>query len=220
MSDTSIELWLNKYQHDALERILTQNGTDIEAVMQEKLSELYLQTVPEQEQAEISSRIEADRLADEQRAREMRTFSVYHITENGAEHYFECDLPMELMQTSWLLRRYQRGEIEQKPECFAASFRDTIPIDAQKFEEHVRTRMDNTEKITGVFDMDFDRQEISGVHIMDGWKTYSMKDASTAAYHAYRADYLPVDQRWNRFCEHLDGRELTPEQDPQMMTMQ
>ena len=48
MGDTSIELWLNKYQHDALERILTQNGTDLEAVMQEKLSELYLQTVLEQ----------------------------------------------------------------------------------------------------------------------------------------------------------------------------
>lgn len=220
MGDTSIELWLNKYQHDALERILTQNGTDLETVMQEKLSELYLQTVPEQEQTEISGQIEADRLADEQRAREMRTFSVYHITENGTEHYFECDLPMELMQTSWLLRRYQRGELEQKPEFFTASFRDTIPIDAQKFEEHVRTRMDNTGKITGVFDIDFDRQEISGVHIMDGWKTYSMKDASTAAYHAYRAGYLPMDQRWSRFCEYLDGRELMPEQGPQMMTMQ
>jgi hypothetical protein len=163
--------------------------------MQEKLSELYLQTVPAQEQAEINARIEADRLADEQRTREMRTFSVYHSTENGVEHYFECDLPMELMQTSWLLRRYQRGELEQKPECFAASLRDTIPIDAQKFEEHVRTRMDNTGKIAGVFDIDFDSQEISGVHIMDGWKIYSMKDASTAAYHAYRADYLSVDQR-------------------------
>lgn len=219
MGDTSIELWLNKYQYDALERILTQNGTDLETVLQEKLSELYLQTVPEQEQAEINARLKADRLADEQRAREIRTFSVFHITENGAEHYFECDLPMELMQTSWLLRRYQRGELEQKPECFAASFRDTIHIDAQIFEEHVRTRMDNTGKITGVFDLDFDRQEISGVHIMDGWKTYSMKDASTAAYHAYRADYLPVDQRWSRFCEYLDGRELTPEQGPQM-TMQ
>lgn len=220
MGDRSIELWLNKYQYAALEAILSEGGTNLETVMQEKLSELYLQTVPQQEQAEISGRIEADRLADEQRAREMRTFSVYHITENGVEHYFECDLPMELMQTSWLLGRYQRGELEQKSECFAASFRDTIPINAQKFEEHVRTRMDNTGKISGVFDIDFDRQEISGVHIMDGWKTYSMKDASTAAYHAYRADYLPVDQRWNRFCEYLDGRELTPEQGPQMMTLQ
>lgn len=168
----------------------------------------------------VSGRIKADRLANEQRIQDMCTFSVYHIMENGAEHYFECDLPMELMQTSWHLLRYQRGELETKHECFAASFRDTTLINAQKFEEHVRTRMCNTGKITGVFDIDFDMQEISGVHIMDGWKTYSMKDASTAADHAYRADYLSVDQRWNRFCEYLDGRELTPEQGTQMMTMQ
>lgn len=101
-----------------------------------------------------------------------------------------------------------------------AVFDNAIPIDAQKFEEHARTRMDNTGKITGVFDIDFDNQEISAVHLFDGWKIYSMKDASTAAYHAYRGSYRTMDQRWSRFCEYLDSRELTPEQDPQMMTMQ
>jgi len=220
MGDTSIELWLNKYQYYALRRILTQNGTDIETVMQEKLSELYLQTVPEQERTEINGRIEADRFADEQHAREMRTFSVYHITENGAEHYFESDYDMELMHVAWQLRKYLRGEFGPRIKCFAAVFDDAIPIDAQKFEEHVRTRMDNTGKIAGVFDIDFDKQEISGVHIMDGWKTYSIKDASTAAYHAYRGSYRTMDQRWSRFLEYLDGKELTQEQSPQMLSMQ
>ena len=220
MGDTSIELCLNKYQYYALRRILTQNGTDIETVMQEKLSELYLQTVPEQERTEISGRIEADRLADEQRAQEMRTFSVYHIKENGIKHYFESDYDMELMHVAWQLRKYLHGEFGPRIKCFAAIFDDVIPIDAKKFEEHVRTRMDNTRKIAGVFDIDFDKQKISGVHIMDGWKTYSMKDASTAAYHSYRGSYRTMDQRWSRFLEYLDGKELMQEQGSQTLTMQ
>ncbi len=47
-----------------------------------------------------------------------------------------------------------------------------------------------------------------------------MKDACTAAYHAYRADYLPVDQRWSRFLEYLDGGEMKQEQRPQTLTME
>lgn len=208
MGDLSIELWLNNYKYHALENILSARGEELEIVMQEKLSELYIQTVPEQERTEIDNRIEAERLAEEQRARETRKFSVYHITENGIGHYFESDFSLGLMQLALLLRRYQRGELKQKPDNFATMFQNSVPISASRFEEHVKTRMDNTGQITGVFDVDFDKQEISGVHIMEGWKTYSMKDANTAAYQAYRGDYLPEDERWNRFLRYLDGREI------------
>lgn len=188
--------------------------------MQEKLSELYIQKVPEQERTEIDNRIEAERLAEEQRVRETRKFSVYHITENGIGHYFESDFSLGLMQLALLLRRYQRGELKQKPDNFAAMFQNSVPISASRFEKHVKARMDNTEQITGVFDVDFDKQEISGVHIMKGWKTYSMKDTSTAAYQAYRSDYLTVDQRWSRFLEYLDGKGLTQDQGTQIPSMQ
>lgn len=78
MGDRSIELWLNQYQLEALERILSEHGTDTETVMQARLMEFYRQTVPEQERTEINNMIEAERLADERRTQEMRHFSVYH----------------------------------------------------------------------------------------------------------------------------------------------
>jgi hypothetical protein len=209
MGDESIELWLNKYQYTALSDILYENGTDIKAVMQEKLVELYIQTVPKQERIEIENRINAERLAAEQRSQEIRRFSVYHVTENGNSHCFESDYCLELMQLALLVRRYQRSELKYQPESFTALFRNSVSINALQFEENVKKRMDNTGQITGVFDIDFDRKMISGVNIMDGWKAYSMKDTGTAAYYAYRTNYLPEDKRWPIFLEHLEGRELT-----------
>lgn len=208
MGDISIELWLNNDKYRALANILSECGEELETVMRAKLNELYLQTVPEQERTEIDNRIEAKRLADEQYAWENRAFSVYHTTEKGTEHYFESDFSLELMQVALLLHRYQRDELERKPKNFFALFQNSIPISASQFEEHVRSRLDNTRRITGVFDVNFDRQELSSVHIMEGWKTYSMKDVSTAAHHAYGADYLPAEQRRHRFLAYLDGREI------------
>jgi len=220
MGDRSIELWLNQYQLEALERILSEHGTDTETVMQARLMEFYRQTVPEQERTEINNMIEAKRLADERRTQEMRHFSVYHITENGSECHFESDYGMEFMQTAWQMRRYLRAEFEKQPESFAAIFDDAIPIDAQRFDERIGELLDNSKNIVGAFDIDFDKQEFSGVHRLDGWKTFAMKDVSIAAYHAYRSDYRSMKDRWEIFLDHIDGKELTHEQSSQMQTME
>jgi hypothetical protein len=139
---------------------------------------------------------------------------VYHITENGVEHHFESDYGMDMLQTAWQIRMYLRGDSEKKPENFAAVFNDAIPIDAQRFDEHVGELLDDSKNIAGAFDIDFDKQEVSGVHRFDGWKTYSMKDISAAAYQAYRKEYRPWDERWRAFLERLDGREITAGHEP------
>lgn len=36
--------------------------------------------------------------------------------------------------------------------------------------------METIGKVTGVFDLDFDKREFSAVHIMDGWTTWAMRD--------------------------------------------
>jgi hypothetical protein len=220
MRDTSIELWLNKYKFEALERCLTQSGSDTESVMQAKLSELYLQTVPKQERAEIDRAIEAKRLADEQYERENRRFSVYRVAEDGAERYFESDYAMDFMQTAWQLRKYLRDDFENQPESFAAVFSDAIPIDAEQFEAHAAARIDGSQNVCGVFDIDLDRQRFSSsVDRMADWRTYSMKDISTAVYHAYRSDYRSFRERWNLFQEHLSGKEITNQAPAMRMEM-
>lgn len=216
MGDASIELWLNQHRFDALEQILNEDGMSIEKVMQDQLIELYTDTVPMDQQKKIDELIAAERLADEQAIQEMRRFSVYHVTENSAEHYFESDYGMDMLQTAWQIRKYLRADFEKRPENFAAIFDNAIPIDAQRFDERVGELLDESRNIVGAFDIDFDKQEISGVHRFDGWKTYSMKDISVAAYQAYRKDYRSWDERWNIFLDRLGGREITAEHTPML----
>lgn len=219
MGDTSIELWLNKHKFEALEQCLAQNGSNTGSVMQEKLSELYLQTVPEQERTEIDRAIEAERLADEQYAQENRRFSVYRVAEAGTERYFESDYAMDFMQTAWQLRKYLRGDFENQPESFAAVFSDSIPISAEQFDAHAEARIDGSRNICGVFDIDFDRQRLSAVDRVAGQQTYTLKDVSTAVYHAYRSDYRPFRERWNLFQECLAGKEITNQAPAMRMEM-
>ena len=222
MGDTSIELWLNQYQLEALERILSEHGTDTNTVMQARLLEFYRQTVPEQERTDINNRIEAKRLAEERLTQEMSRFSVFHITENGAERYFETQYGngLEFLQIGWWMRKYLHGEFKVKPECFADTLLNPVAIDVGNFDSRVGELLDNSKNIVGVFDIDFDKQEFSGVYRFDGWKTFAMKDISVAAYHAYRGEDRPWDKRVSIFLDYLDGKEIKQDQRPPMQIME
>lgn len=45
--------------------------------------------------------------------------------------------------------------------------------------------------------------------MMDGWQTFAMGDVSKAVYQADRKAHLDSDQRWVRFLDALDGRQIT-----------
>jgi hypothetical protein len=207
--DVSIELWLDRRRMDALERILHESGTDTQTVMQARLKDLYTQYVPAQERTQINERIEAERLAKERRAEESRRISVFHVTEHGDDVYFKTERDGEFLQAVNQLRAYLRKEQSAPPNTFAEMFFDHTGISADEFDAQVATRMENTGKVIGAYDVDFDKREFSAVNIMDGWKTYAMGDVSTAAYHAFRNGLLSDIQRWNIFLEKLDGKEIT-----------
>jgi len=83
--------------------------------------------------------------------------------------------------------------------------------------------MENTGKVTGAFELDFDAQTMSALHIMDGWMVYPMKDVSSAVYFTDKKQNISEQECWERFLERLDGKELTAdtaeslsEQMPQM----
>ena len=75
-------------------------------------------------------------------------------------------------------------------------------------------RMENTGRITGAFEIDFDRGICSALSIMDGWKAYPIKDVCAAAFQAYRKGQSTEQERWQKFLDRLDGRELTFISDP------
>lgn len=207
--DVSIELWLDRRRMDALERILHESGTDTQTVMQARLKDLYTQYVPAQERTQINERIEAERLAKERRAEESRRISVFHVTEHGEDVCFKTERGGEFLQAANQLRTYLRKEQDAPPGTFAEMLPDRAEISAEEFDAQVATRMENTGKVVGAYDVDFDKREFSAMNIMDGWKTYAMGDVSTAAYHAFRKDHLNIEQRWHRFLDKLDGKEIT-----------
>ena len=69
--------------------------------------------------------------------------------------------------------------------------------------------MENTGKVRGVFDVNFDKREFSAVHIMDGWRTWAMRDVSPSVYLATRSRFASGDEQLSKLLEMLDGMEIT-----------
>lgn len=212
-----IATWIHEYELSALEKYLAGEGTDTEQVMQKMLAELYSARVPLEERQVIQKRIETERA--EQLARQMTntTWAAYHVTGHGAEQYFKTATADQLLHTGLRLRTYLSEEQDPQPASFAERFKNRQPITKEEFDQLVSQRLENTGCVSGVFDLDFDKNLFSAVSTMDGWHTYRMHDVSIAAYHAFRKQDLSTDQRWERLLNKLDGKELTSDPEPPVL---
>ena len=136
------------------------------------------------------------------------TCAAYRVTENGQTWYFTTLPSEELLDTAQTLRRYCTST-EHSTGKFISLYSQAQPITAEEYDELIALRMENTGKVTGVFDISFDKQEFSAVNIMDGWQSWSIRDMSTATYHATRPQFASNDEKWRKLLEHLGGKELT-----------
>ena len=82
-------------------------------------------------------------------------------------------------------------------------------LTSEEYQQMIAERMENTGKVRGVFELDFDKREFSAVHIMDGWRTWAMRDVSAAVYHATRSQFASSDDKWRKLLDHLSGKEIT-----------
>lgn len=206
----SVELWLHSYKMSALTEALEEQGlSDVDTIMQERLIELYSEIVPFDVQQEIRQRIDSEVEAESQEREAARTYAVFHVIENGDENYLSTDDPIELLDAAKQLRAYLTKQSGVSTQSFVQSLAHATPITKERFENLVRLRMDNTGKVTGAFDIDFDKREFSAVNVMDGWKAFSVDDVSTAAYHAMRKKNIFNEERWDILLKYLDGKEIT-----------
>ena len=207
--DVQLELWFNEYKMDALAAVLAQEGATVEQRMQDALTELYVSLVPRETRQEISARIKEELAAQEAEMEASRKCAVFHVRENGREEYFRLDQHYELLQAALAVRNYLRRESGSGIDSFPELFSRREAITPEEFDRMISLRMENTGRVTGAFELDFDKREFSAVNIMDGWKTFAMSDVSTAAYHAFRKEYLCADRRYEILLDKLDGKELT-----------
>ena len=131
------------------------------------------------------------------------------MVENGQEWYFKTSPGEELLTVGKKLRSYITSEKAAVPDLFIKMFAGGCPITVEEYNALTAVRMENTGKVRGVFDVNFDKREFSAVHIMDGWWTWAMRDVSAAVYHATRSQFASSDDKWRKLLDHLSGKEIT-----------
>ena len=158
-----IIVWLDHRWKEAIEHHL-KNET-LQEHLENVLDELCNQ-LPEREYARTSREIwEEDRMAREE-AKAARTYSAYRVVEGGEEHFFRMTPGEELLDAAQTLRKYCM-DTEHSTGKFISLYSQAQPITPEEYQRMIRLRMENTGKVTGVFDLDFDKRAFSAVHIMN-----------------------------------------------------
>lgn len=208
--DVQMELWLHEYKMAALSSVLEEQGASVEKRMQETLVDLYAELVPQDVQQEIRQRIDAERAAWEAEQEAARPYTAFRVREGGTDQFFQLEQSETFMEVAKFLRRCLRdGQGTAMAALQRSAFARMKPVAAEQYEQMLALQMENPKKVTGVFDLDFDKKEVSLADAAEGWKTYAMKDAASAVYHACRKSYLTPEQYDRRFAERLAGRQIT-----------
>ena len=201
-----ITLWIDRRWKDAIEKHL--KDETLQEHLEDVLDELCNQ-LPAHEYERISRAIQSEAAAQRAEEEAARTYAAYHVVENGQEWYFKTTPGEELLDAAKKLRGYVTAEKGTAPDLFIKLFADGRPITAEEYNALTALRMENTGKVRGVFDVNFDKREFSAVHIMDGWQTWAMRDVSAAVYHATRPQFASSDDKWRKLLDHLSGKEIT-----------
>ena len=201
-----ITLWIDRRWKEAIEKHL--RDETLEEHLENVLDELCNQ-LPEREYERISRAIQSEAAAQRAEEEAVRTYAAYHVTEHGQAWYFKTSPGEELLVACKKLRGYITAEKGTAPDKFIGMFFGRQPITAKEFDALTAVRMENTGKVRGVFDVNFDKREFSAVHIMDGWRTWAMRDVSPSVYHATRSRFTSGDEQLSKLLELLDGKEIT-----------
>ena len=204
MSSREIVLRLDERWYKALNRHL-KNET-LEEHMEDVLDELCNQ-LPQREYERISREIwQEDQEARQAREAEQK-IAVFHVTENGESVYFSVAEPMELLQTAVHLRNCLSDENADTK--FVSTFPRGEKTTQEQFDAAAAERMENTGRVTGAYELDFDARTFSALNIIDGWKVYAMQDVTDAAWQAFQDAEMSEHERWCIFIDRLNGQELT-----------
>ena len=181
--------------------------------MEDVLDELCNQ-LPQHEYERISREIWQEDQENRQARKAEQKIAVFHVTENGESVYFSAAESLELLQAADYLRNYLADE--KMDTNFFSMFPHAEKITQEQFGAAAAERMENTGRVAGAYELDFDARTFSALNIMDGWKVYAMQDVADAAELAFQEAEISEDERWRIFLDRLDGQELTT---PSRLTM-
>lgn len=200
-----IVLWLDRRWKNAIEKHL--KGETLQEHLETVLDALCNQ-LPQREYERISRAIQSEAAAQRAEEEAARTYAAYHVVENGQEWYYKTTPGEELLGAARMLRKYLKGT-DRSTGKFISLYSQAQPITPEEYQHLIHLRMENTGKVTGVFDLDFDKREFSAVHTIEGWKTWAMQDVSTAVYRAAQKQLVSGDVMLQKLLECLNGKGIT-----------
>ncbi len=214
MTNIDIVLCLNEYRVQALANAL---GSQTAETVVDKLAEyfdiLYQEYVSSEQRAAVEAKIECEESAEQVPLEASRNFAVFHIRENGEDYHFTSDCFRSPMQAAYRYHLYNRGELSEMPETFAAAFIETNPIALKQFSEAC-SDINSDKRITALVEFDLDESRVSVCDSSDNaWWTYNLRDFSVAAYKAYSSNYYDEDCRREIFNNSFAGKEINPVED-------
>ena len=204
----SAQVWLDSRRWDALEAELRKQGTNIEAYLTDYLVELYREMVPAERVEEIEEDIRQEQLREQAEREAQKVFSAFRLRENGKSRCLATESSVEILGAARFLRDCLREDAADAG-AYERKIRGAYEIPPERFEELTLARLDNTGRVAGVFELDFDQKVFSTVHLMDGWRSYWFQDVSAAAYYAFRKEIASDSERLRKLVDRLSGRELT-----------
>ena len=207
MNSREITLWLDDRWYQALSQQL--EVEKLEDKLNEYLDDL-ISLLPTPVYEKIIGEIREEERQREQELAANQKYTAFCVREDGAASFFQLDRTEDILEVSKFLRRYLReGQSQGTAALRTSAFARMEPVTAERYDQLLALRMEAPGKVTDVFDLDFDKQEVSTADAAEGWKTWSMQDVSTAIYHAYRKSCLRPEQYMSRFLERLEGKALT-----------
>ena len=201
-----IVLWLDRRWKNAIEKHL--KGETLQEHLETVLDALCNQ-LPQREYERISREIYAEDAANREAEEAARTYAAYHVVENGQEWYYKTTPGEELLAVGKKLRGYVTKGSGVAPDKFISLYSQAQPITTEEYRHLMHLRMENTGKVTGVFDLNIDKREFSAVHTIEGWKTWAMQDVSTAVYRAAQKQLVSGDVMLQKLLECLNGKGIT-----------
>ena len=204
MNDREIVLRVDERWYQALSRQLKEET--VEDKLNQHLNKLIDQ-LPEQVREKVSGEILAEDQRREQEAEASRKFSAFRITEHGVTEHFRVEDSLGMLAAAGYVRTCLRQELGPRP------FRDMLhnreEISADAFDRMAASCTEKGSRVTDVYDVDFDKGEISAVRPEFGWVSYRLKDVSTAVWYADRCSSYDWNLRQTRLAERLVGKEIT-----------
>ena len=208
MSDVDVTVFYNEHRVAAMERALRNTGTILEDRLERALDSIYQELVPETEREQIEAQITRESSEEYARQQAARRFAVVHFHDADDDFNFTTELSSKFYTLAYRYREFMKDEVGTVTlDSLARHFGEYEPVDEVTFSILCNTMPDDP-RITAIADFDFESITLSICEHGDDWRTYDLKDVSTAVFKANRKSGLQMEAREAIFEESLEGKEM------------